>query len=123
MYNDAIELNAYVFKNYSNFLTKEESEILQAIEANHKAESYGMKKMKAYLKKHEAKGKKAAKSRSLAQEQKMFQTQVRNRVLEAHKDEVVINRCPECDNVVKTPRSKQCLWCNHSWHDAAVTTA
>ena len=28
-----------------------------------------------------------------------------------------INRCPRCQRVVQTPTAKQCLWCNHDWHD------
>jgi hypothetical protein len=28
-----------------------------------------------------------------------------------------INRCPRCRRVVRTPTAKQCLWCNHDWHD------
>jgi len=29
---------------------------------------------------------------------------------------VVVNRCPRCSRVVRTPRAQQCLWCGHDWH-------
>jgi len=29
---------------------------------------------------------------------------------------VVINRCPKCNGVVRTPLAKQCLVCGHDWH-------
>ncbi len=27
------------------------------------------------------------------------------------------NRCPVCNRIVKTPASRQCLWCGHDWHN------
>jgi hypothetical protein len=29
----------------------------------------------------------------------------------------VLNRCPACARVVKTPHARQCLWCGHDWHE------
>jgi rRNA maturation endonuclease Nob1 len=31
----------------------------------------------------------------------------------------VINRCPACKRIVRTPRAQHCLWCGHDWHAAA----
>lgn len=45
-----------------------------------------------------------------------FYEQVRDRILDDHADEVFVNRCPECDHVVRTPRARLCLWCGHDWH-------
>jgi hypothetical protein len=39
---------------------------------------------------------------------------IRNRVLEANPH--LINRCPKCFKVTRTPRAKQCRWCYHDWH-------
>jgi predicted RNase H-like HicB family nuclease len=30
--------------------------------------------------------------------------------------ESIINRCPRCSRIVKTPKARQCLWCGHDWH-------
>jgi hypothetical protein len=30
---------------------------------------------------------------------------------------LVINRCPACSRIVKTPLARQCLWCGHDWHE------
>ncbi len=43
-----------------------------------------------------------------------FRTSVRNRVLEDNPS--IINRCPECNKVDRTPRAKQCQWCHYDWH-------
>jgi hypothetical protein len=29
---------------------------------------------------------------------------------------IVVNRCPSCSRIVKTPLARQCLWCGHDWH-------
>ncbi len=29
---------------------------------------------------------------------------------------LVVNRCPRCHRIVRTPLAKQCLWCGHDWH-------
>ncbi|NBD13756.1 hypothetical protein [Corallococcus silvisoli] len=41
---------------------------------------------------------------------------MRDRVLKEHADVVFIHRCPRCERIVETPRSRQCLWCGHDWH-------
>jgi hypothetical protein len=38
------------------------------------------------------------------------------RVLFEHAGELVLNRCPQCERIVRTPRARQCLWCFHDWH-------
>jgi hypothetical protein len=34
-----------------------------------------------------------------------------------------LNRCPECQRIVRTPLAKQCLWCGHDWHHAQTDFA
>lgn len=29
---------------------------------------------------------------------------------------LAINRCPQCSRIVKTPLTRQCLWCGYDWH-------
>lgn len=36
---------------------------------------------------------------------------------EVQKRTVVINRCPACQRIIRTPLARQCLWCGHDWHD------
>jgi hypothetical protein len=38
------------------------------------------------------------------------------RVLFEHASDLVLNRCPRCDRIVRTPTARQCLWCFHDWH-------
>jgi hypothetical protein len=43
------------------------------------------------------------------------QKQVAKRIIEDNN--VSIKRCPDCDQIVKTPKARMCLWCNHEWFD------
>lgn len=32
-------------------------------------------------------------------------------------DKINVNRCPECNRILETPRSRQCLWCKYKFHE------
>ena len=46
-----------------------------------------------------------------------FFEQTAARILRDHGLEIYLNRCPRCGEVTVTPRSKQCRYCRHDWHD------
>lgn len=46
-----------------------------------------------------------------------FRKRVVERILRDHASEVVLNRCPKCDGLCRTPRAKQCMRCGHSWRE------
>jgi hypothetical protein len=48
-----------------------------------------------------------------------FRRSVCRRVLSEWGDEI-INRCPRCRRVVRTPEARQCFWCGYDWHGAAT---
>ncbi|WP_164012379.1 hypothetical protein [Pyxidicoccus trucidator] len=39
------------------------------------------------------------------------------RLLAEHPGKVVINRCPKCGGVARTPQAKQCRFCQHTWRE------
>jgi hypothetical protein len=45
-----------------------------------------------------------------------FLLRVRDRILRDYPQQVVLNYCPKCGGLAKTPRAKQCRWCHHDWH-------
>ena len=49
-----------------------------------------------------------------------FLDRVRARILAEAADRVVINRCPMCRRIVRTPKARMCLWCHHDWHTATA---
>ena len=46
----------------------------------------------------------------------VFSRNVTERVLREHAEQVVLNRCPNCSRIPRTPRARQCCWCHHDWH-------
>jgi hypothetical protein len=45
-----------------------------------------------------------------------FQSKIVNRILENHQSEIIINRCPKCQKLTRTPQAKQCPHCFFDWH-------
>jgi hypothetical protein len=46
-----------------------------------------------------------------------FREKVVHRILTEDSKQVFINRCPNCNRIVRTPKAKLCTWCGHSWYD------
>ena len=44
-----------------------------------------------------------------------FERRAALRLLQEHRDEVFLNRCPVCGRLARTPVAKQCR-CGHDWH-------
>jgi hypothetical protein len=38
------------------------------------------------------------------------------RILNEHRDKIVLNRCPKCGVLARTPKARQCRFCGHDWH-------
>jgi len=45
-----------------------------------------------------------------------FDVLIATRILERHRDTVYLNYCPKCNQLARTPFTKQCR-CGHSWND------
>ncbi len=48
-----------------------------------------------------------------------FYAAVRDRLLREHRDEIQLNRCPECDTLCRTPTACLCpnRDCHHTWFE------
>ena len=47
-----------------------------------------------------------------------FYEKMAARIFREHAEEFLVNRCPECKKIARTPKARQCLWCGHPWRDA-----
>jgi len=45
-----------------------------------------------------------------------FVLQTGQRILKDHQGEIVLNCCPRCNALARTPRARQCRSCGHDWH-------
>lgn len=109
-------LNRYVIDYYRHLMTDGETEIITALGLN----------LKALQTQNPAASKKLAYARGLVDKPHVkaaldagyheSRTQIRDRLLKDHVDEVVLNRCPKCDALCRTPDARMCVACGHCWH-------
>ena len=48
-----------------------------------------------------------------------FMVRTAQRILDKHSDEITFNYCPRCGGLAKTPKARQCRFCDHGWHSGA----
>jgi hypothetical protein len=115
-YNEEKVLVAYVINHYGKFFTTVEGKAYRALLLRQKIEwsdSDGVdRKLEAKVRAVETPDVLEA----LHGGREAFEHLVYRRIMEEHGDEVFVNRCPECNRVVRTPLAKQCQWCHFDWH-------
>lgn len=48
-----------------------------------------------------------------------FKRRTGQSALRNHGDKMTIPRCARCNALLRAPKARQCVWCGHSWFDAA----
>jgi hypothetical protein len=117
-YDDEIELARYVREYYSQLLTGFEGRVDWATVAL-EARASGKETAARLIEKKHALMDDAAVREALAGGIDAFRLRVCKRILAEHCNEVVVNRCPQCKRVARTPKARQCFRCGHDWHDSA----
>jgi len=46
-----------------------------------------------------------------------FYLNTANRIIKAHKDEIFLNTCSNCQKLARTPKARQCRHCGNKWFD------
>lgn len=114
-YNEEDFLRQYIFNYYPHLFTKVEELSFKRILANEKA-IHSSPKMANILKKSWGSENNPKVDDALREGIEKFKQAVFARLMQEHKDEIFINRCPECNKIVRTPKAKQRPWCFHDWH-------
>ena len=119
-------LAAYVVRYYGYFMTEHEHLALRHLTASAKA-THGRSDKSA----QQEASRNRTLSELLSQDPAIlelasdgieaFTERVVNRILVEHGDKIVLNNCPRCGVLAKTPKARQCRFCRHDWHD--VTTS
>jgi len=115
-YQEDEELTRYVWNNYASLLTQLERLGEKAIFESEKASFASGNRMVEMLHSRFSSKDDLDVIAALSEGVEEFRRKVRQRILRDHADQVIINRCPCCASVVRTPRARQCLWCGQSWH-------
>jgi acyl carrier protein len=116
-YDEDAILTSYVWRYYNSQMTSFEHKAGGEILRSMKAESYakGDAEKLEKLKIRFGLNKDPEVTRALNVGYEEYRKQVRVRLLNERSTEIFINRCPECNRIVRTPNAKQCLWCGCSW--------
>jgi len=108
-YNEDTALTDYVWFNYSRLMTGAEV-------WGHKAAASPNPELNASYARYFGKEAWAQMVEAYKDGRDVFRRRVRDRVLREHSQTVKINRCPNCNCILKTPQARQCLWCGADWH-------
>lgn len=111
----------YVIRHYSRLMTKDEKFLNKRLQAALKT-AHGRSDVAA---REEAAPKRALPSLQTHTPEILelsnggfdgFAERTAERILADHKELVVVNYCPRCHELARTPKARQCRFCGHDWH-------
>lgn len=116
----------YVIEHYSRFMTLKEKVVYRHLHATMKA-TKGRSDIDAQ---EEARQHRLSRwlsddpeLREMAKDgYELFATRTAERILAEHKEEVLLNYCPRCHELARTPKAQQCRFCGFDWHSVKQTT-
>lgn len=50
-----------------------------------------------------------------------LQKMVKDRITKEMPPTFFVNRCPQCQRILATPKAQQCLWCGADWHNTEAS--
>jgi hypothetical protein len=115
-YDEEAELARYVWNHFAHLLSAFEQQVGRAVLAREKAVASSNPAMSRRLSERWGQAGDSRVEATLSAGPEAFRLAVRRRVLAERGSEVIINRCPCCRRVVRTPTARQCFWCGHDWH-------
>ncbi len=122
-YDDRMELADYLWHNYGRFYSDNENLAARTLLAEQKMASPNMSQsMRRVMQRGWVSRGNPEVDRLLTNGATEFKIRAAERVMETHANELFVNRCGLCGQVVATPRAKQCLWCGHDWHSESNGT-
>ncbi len=116
-YDEDAELDRYVWEHHSALFTKFELRVWRAHLAALKAVR-ASEEMARWIRSRIGAEDDPEVKQALAHGWPLFRSTARARVMRDHPDAIVVNRCPACSRIVRTPLAQQCLWCGADWHRA-----
>lgn len=118
-YDEQEALTAYVLRWHGHYVTKLEAEGLRAIyhgEKTRTLEGQNAQMASEYRSLWNRHHRSRAARKALRIGAGAFQRRICDRILNEHRDEIAINRCPDCRRVLRTPQAQRCFWCGNDWH-------
>jgi hypothetical protein len=108
------DITKYILSNYWGLLTSEEKIAYKLILGEQKSlEIFSPELQNRFKASWTSKNPKVASL--LADGNEEFFQSIRDRILRDHSDKIILNLCPKCNSLARTPRATQCSKCFHSW--------
>ena len=111
------QLTKYVLDHYRHLCTDTERNILTALNLQLKATKTSNPVIETKLREARVLTDDPIVREAVASGPRIARTAVRNRLLQDHGNEIVLNTCRNCGRLCRTPVAKMCVACGHSWHD------
>jgi hypothetical protein len=112
------DVTKYVFHNYANLLTENEASAWKICLWQAKNETSGNELPNFLADKFGSRRPEVLVLLSKGTES--FFLGVRDRVLREYKDKIILNYCPRCGALTRTPKAKICPKCSFNWHSTAT---
>jgi hypothetical protein len=52
-----------------------------------------------------------------------FVVKTAERIIGDHREKIVLNCCPQCGRLARTPTARQCRCCRHDWHSETAKSS
>ena len=111
---DADDVTRYIFHNYRHLLSTEEQVAWKAISAYYKAE--GDETSAACRLAMRELAINTDRRQEVLRDPLTFYVAVRDRLLTECAQDIVLNHCPKCGALARTPKARLCPQCGYSWH-------
>jgi hypothetical protein len=118
-YDEGRVLTSYIWHHYRHLFTEFERKVERKITVEMKSKHLSSELRAERLARHCGPPDPDVNS-ALRQGHWAFLDRVRTRILAEEAEHIIINRCPMCLRIVRTPKARQCLWCHHDWHAATA---
>ena len=120
-YDEDDILTAYIWNHYQHLMTDFERLVGKAIIGRAKAEHSSSPQVSAMLQQSWGRADDPAVNAALQDGADVFRRQVRDRLMSTHSGQIVVNQCPVCQRIVRTPKARLCVWCGHTWYEQATS--
>jgi len=111
-YDERSWLQRYVISNCRDLMTREELEALYVSNLEAKADASSSRGVKYWFE-GKLRELRDIENELIGLDQNELEQRILDRVLRENPE--VINRCPSCRKVARTPSAKQCPWCFCDW--------
>jgi hypothetical protein len=118
-YDDERALAAYVWRHYRHLMTPLARRIGDySVPIVSDSPIDKARRVHAYLEQQDGHVSDSEVHEAFKMDRNEFKMQVMRRLMSQRIAEMILNRCPKCSRLTRSPAARLCPWCGHHWHEA-----